>query len=96
MSPGHERGFGFLSNVAVDQHVSQRGRENDLTKVIAAHPRLLGVGIDESTAVMVEGNIMTVIGRGKVWITDGSDHDGLPYYGLTPGIRFDLSKWQVL
>jgi len=96
MSPGHERGFGFLSNVAIDQHVSQRGRENDLTQVIAAHPGLLGVGIDESTAVTEEGNTMTVIGRGEVRLTDGSDHNGLPYYGLTPGIRFDFSKWQVL
>jgi cyanophycinase len=95
MAPGYERGFGFLSNVAIDQHVSQRGRSNDLSAVVAAHPGLLGVGIDESTAVIVQGNTMTVIGEGVVRITDGADHDGAPFYTLRPGARFDLASWQV-
>jgi cyanophycinase len=95
MAPGYERGFGFLTNVAIDQHVSQRGRENDLSAVIAAHPGLLGIGIDESTAVIVQGNTMRVIGAGVVRITDGATHDGLPFYTLKPGARFDLATWQV-
>jgi hypothetical protein len=37
MAPGHERGFGYLSNVAIDQHVRERGRENELSVVVAAH-----------------------------------------------------------
>jgi cyanophycinase len=96
MAPGYERGFGYLSNAAIDQHVTQRDRENDLSKVIAVHPGLLGVGIDESTAVTVQRNIMTVIGRGVVRITDGVDHKGLPYYVLKSGTRFDLANWHVL
>jgi cyanophycinase len=96
MAPGRERGFGYLSNVAIDQHVSERGRENDLSVIVAAHPGLLGIGIDESTAVVVEGNTLTVIGRGTVRITDGVDHDGLPFYVLKPGARFDLANWRVL
>ena len=95
MAPGYERGFDFLANVAIDQHVSQRDRENDLSTVIKAHPGLLGIGIDESTAVIVQGNTMTVIGAGVVRITDGADHDGLPFYTLNPGARFDLATWQV-
>jgi cyanophycinase len=95
MAPGYERGFGYLSNVAIDQHVSQRGRDNDLSVVVAAHPGLLGVGIDESTAVIVQGNTMTVIGKGMVRITDGADHGGTPFYTLKPGARFDLASWQV-
>jgi cyanophycinase len=95
MAPGYERGFGYLSNVAIDQHVSQRGRENDLSMVVAAHPGLLGVGIDESTAVIVRANAMTVIGNGMVWITDGADHGGTPFYTLKPGASFDLASWQV-
>jgi cyanophycinase len=38
MAPGHERNFGYVSNGAIDQHVSQRDRENDMAPVIAAHP----------------------------------------------------------
>lgn len=95
MAPGYERGFGYLSNVAIDQHVSQRGREDDLSVVIAAHPGLLGVGIDESTAVIVQGNAMRVIGKGMVRITDGADHGGAPFLALKPGARFDLASRQV-
>jgi cyanophycinase len=62
MSPGHARGFGYLANVAIDQHVLVRGRQNDLARVIAAHPGLLGVGIDEGTAAIVQRNTMIVIG----------------------------------
>src|SRR5712664_1344464 len=46
MAKGHERGFGFLPNSAIDQHVSLRHREHELEPVVAAHPRLLGIGID--------------------------------------------------
>jgi cyanophycinase len=95
MAPGYERGFGYLTNVAIDQHVAQRDRENDLSVVVAEHPGLLGVGIDESTAVIVQGNTMTVIGRGVVRITDGADHGGEPFYTLKPGARFDLASWQA-
>ena len=95
MAPGYERGFGYLSNVAIDQHVTQRGRESDLSVVVAAHPGLLGIGIDESTAVIVQGNTMTVIGKGMVRITDGTNHGDAPFYTLKPGTRFDLASWQI-
>jgi cyanophycinase len=96
MAPGYEQGFGFLSNVAIDQHVTQRGRDNDLSIVVAAHPGLLGLGIDESTAVIVQGNTMTVIGKGVVRITDGAQHTGELFYTLKPSARFDLASWQAL
>jgi cyanophycinase len=76
--------------VAVDQHLLPRKRVGDLPAVVAAHPELLGIGIDESTAVVVEGDRFEVIGRGVVGIYDGRDHDGRPYYLLAPGERFDL------
>jgi cyanophycinase len=95
MAPGYERGFGYLSNVAIDQHVRERDREKDLSVVVAAHPGLLGVGLDASAAVIVQGNTMTVIGDGVVWITDGADHGGEPFYTLQPGARFNLATWQV-
>jgi cyanophycinase len=96
MSPGHEQGFGYISNAAIDQHVDARERECDLAQVVAAHPELLGIGIDEGTAVEVKRNVMTVIGIGRVLITDGAVHEGLPYYSLVAGDRFDLARWTKL
>ena len=90
MAKGYEAGFGYLRGVAVDQHILPRRRADDLVPVIAAHPELLGLGIDEATAIVVEGDRFEVIGRGVVGIYDGKDHDGKRYYFLAPGERFDL------
>ena len=66
-----------------------------MATVVAARPGLLGIGIDESTAVIVQGNTMTVIGNGVVRITDGAQHVGEPFYTLKPGARFDLANWRA-
>ncbi|MFN0121123.1 MAG: cyanophycinase, partial [Blastocatellia bacterium] len=92
MAPGYEQGFGFLRNTAIDQHLNTRKRELDLAPVIQKHPDLLGIGLDESTAIVVEGNQFEVIGAGRVLINDGREHDGKPYYEMTTGARFDLKK----
>jgi cyanophycinase len=89
MSPGHEIGFGFLTNSAIDQHVDARERENDLAVVIKAHPELLGIGIDQSTSITVRGDTITVNGPGRVAIWDGKEHDGKGYYQLHTGDSFD-------
>src|SRR6185369_1088293 len=68
MAPGYETGFGFLKNMAVDQHLLTRKREKDMLEVVKAHPALLGVGIDEKTAIVVHGNEFNVIGPSKVAI----------------------------
>ena len=96
VAPGNEHGFGFLSNVAIDVHIGTRHREADLSQVIAAHPGLLGVGIDEGTAILVQGNSFVVLGPSIVAITDGALHEGRPYYILRQGARFDLATWQAL
>ena len=95
-SPDHETGFSYMSNVAIDQHVVVRHRECDLAKLIAKHPGLLGIGIDQSTAVIVKKNLMTVIGLGSVLITDGAEHGNLPFYVLKATDRFDLATWTEL
>ena len=86
MARGYERGFAFVHDVAIDQHLLTRKREKDLIAVIAAHPRLLGIGIDEGTAVVIQGDRLEVVGKSKVAIYE--PHKS--YYFLQPGDRFDL------
>jgi cyanophycinase len=96
MAPGHERGFGYLQNAAIDQHVVARGRVNDMEQVVATHPGLLGIAIDEGTAALIEKNTLTVLGRSVILITDGERHDGKSYYTLPAGRRFDLATWTII
>jgi cyanophycinase len=90
----HVEGFGFLKNSAVDQHLLRRNRQFDLIDVIAKHPDLLGIGLDENTAIVVEGDRFDVIGRGYVAIYDARHKTRPPakFYFLAPGDRFDLAK----
>ena len=90
MAKGHETGFALLPNSAIDQHIIKRHREADLDPVIETHPKLLGIGIDESTAIVVRGSRFEVIGDSKVAIHDGKQHGGKGYYFLSPGDQFDL------
>lgn len=65
------RGFGFLTNAIVDQHFLRRKRYARLLGLALDHPTLIGVGIDESTALEVGANgRWTVRGSGKVLIVD--------------------------
>jgi|SRR5579864_4658312 len=89
--PSHRVGFGLLSNSAIDQHLLARHRQNDLIPVIAAHPSLLGIGLDQSTAIVVHGSEFEVIGVSKVAIYDNRVHDGKKYYFLSHGQRFNLA-----
>ena len=91
MAPGYEKGFGYLKNVAIDQHLLKRRREKDLVPVVLKHPELLGIGIDESTALVVKGDRFDVIGTSKVAIYEhGSAAKGDGYYFLNAGDGFDL------
>lgn len=65
-------GLGFLSAVVIDQHFAERGRVGRLVAVVAQNPRALGVGIDEDTAVVIEGGReFRVMGAGAVYVVDG-------------------------
>jgi len=89
MAPGHEVGFALLPDVAIDQHVIVRHRENDLASVIAAHPQLLGIGIDQSAAIVVHGDFFETM-AGQVLINDNKRHGDKAYYVLSPGQKFNL------
>jgi cyanophycinase len=103
-------GFGLLQDVIVDQHFSQRGRMGRLLAVFAANPGLLGIGLDEDTAVLIDREgMLEVLGSNMVTIVDGRDATS-DYYEreigdvltvvrsslnvLGPGRRFDLNTRQ--
>ena len=90
MAKGYEQGFGYLRGVAIDQHLLPADRQDDLVEVIDKKPELLGLGLDEPAAIVVQGDRFEVIGRSVVGIYDGKDHDGKRYYFLAPGEQFDL------
>ena len=94
MAPGHEQGFGFLKNVAVNPHLTSAKRDNELINVVDAHPEILGIGIDDDAALEVQGNRFEVIGTGRVAIYDNVRREGSWYYWLKPGDRFDLAEWR--
>ena len=99
MSPGHEVGFGFLRNSAIDQHLIARKRQDDLLPVIRSHPHLLGVGIDEATALVVQGRIAEVIGNSKVLFYDiklKKDLGEKFYISLDAGEQYDLKVRSIL
>ncbi len=63
-------GLGLLRDVVIDQHFAERGRIGRLIGAVAHSPRVLGIGIDEDTAIMVEGDDFRVLGSGAVYVLD--------------------------
>ena len=104
----HQVGFGFIKNIAIDQHVLARNRIFDLFDVLKIKPELLGMGIDENTAFIVNKNDAQVLGASYVaicdkgfWSRERSDQKNLPapedrFYFLRNGDRYDLGARQVV
>jgi cyanophycinase len=93
MMGDHQRGFGYLRGVGIDQHVLRRNRQFDMVEVIEAHPDLLGIGLDEDTAIVVQGDRFEVMGRSYALIYDNQTTTGADgkFYFLAPGDRFNLA-----
>ena len=65
-------GFGFAKDMIVDQHFAERGRVSRLLAVVAQNPRVLGIGIDENTAIEMKADReFSVLGDGGVTVLDG-------------------------
>jgi cyanophycinase len=93
MAPGYEQGFSLITGAAVDQHVTARHREGDLDAVVVKHPDVLGIGIDQSTAIEVKRDGFKVMGVGHVFIHDGAEQpNGGHYYLMRAGDAFDFGK----
>ncbi len=100
MAPGYERGgLGFLSGVAIDQHFTQRGRQPDMTRLVDRYPQLLGIGIDEKTAIIVEKSLARVVGQGRVHFYDRNQPvypDRPDFIALEAGQVYDLDQRKVV
>ena len=99
MAEGYERGLNFLPGVAIDQHFSQRKRHADMTSLMKTYPQVLGVGLDEKTAIVVKGHVAEVMGRNKVQFYDARKPAaaGQPDYEVVlPGGRYDLKARRAL
>src|SRR5499426_1211708 len=67
-------GLGLAKNMIIDQHFSERGRIRRLLGAVAQNPRMLGVGIDEDTAISIDGEHgFQVFGSGAVYVIDGRE-----------------------
>tara|TARA_R110002073_G_scaffold108336_5_gene243510 strand:+ start:91687 stop:92532 length:846 start_codon:yes stop_codon:yes gene_type:complete len=108
MMGDHEEGLGFITNIAIDQHVIARNRQFDIFEILKNKPELLGIGIDESTAIVVKGDTFKVIGKsyviiydGTFWSREGSRLKKLPpkdqlFYFLKKGDRYNLKERKVI
>lgn len=59
-------GMGFINKAIIDQHFIKRSRYNRLISVLADHPDKMVIGIDESTAIVVTGKKVRVVGESQV------------------------------
>jgi cyanophycinase len=104
-------GLGLLPGTVIDQHFEQRNRYGRLLMMVAQSPQLLGIGVDEDTAAVVEDGVLTVLGRGAVTILDPSNittnafdakrsapllASGVVLHVLPDGARFDLASRTLL
>jgi cyanophycinase len=105
-------GFGLLQDIIVDQHFSQRGRMGRLLSVFAGTPGLIGLGLDEDTAVLIDrkgtlealGSNMVTIVDGRNTISDYFDREegeiltitGSSLHVLADGRHFDLDTRRVI
>ncbi|WP_298232356.1 cyanophycinase [uncultured Azohydromonas sp.] len=89
-----DEGLDLLPGAIIDQHFSERRRLARLMSAVAQHPQLLGVGIDEDTALVVERGAIEVVGSGAVTLLDGR-HMASSIERAQPGDRLTLAGLRV-
>lgn len=95
----HQKGFEFLRRTAIDQHINTRNRWDDIVPLIAQRPDLLGIGLSEGTAIVVERDQFAVIGKWMVAVHDNT-RSWQPWekswFVLAPGDRYDMKARKVV
>jgi len=86
-------GFGFLPGTVVDQHFIKRNRQSRLLRVLDSHPDLVGLGIDEGTALVVDGPKLSVMGESQVMVCSPNVPDQPPQVRpLKAGVEIDFAS----
>ena len=96
--PNHQEGFKFLKRTAIDQHINTRNRWDDLIPVIQKFPTLLGIGLSESTAIVVKADTFEVIGKWKVAVHDNTrpyQPWEKPYFVLSAGDVYNMKTRKI-
>jgi cyanophycinase len=105
VDPKTSIGLGLWPEVIIDQHFVRRSRFNRLLSAVLSHPEDVGIGIDECTAIVVEGRYFEVVGKSHVIVIDARPRDKKPrkatepqatdnvaLHILRPGMRFHLDR----
>lgn len=108
----HTQGLGFLKNSVIDQHLLKRNREFDMVDFIRQSPTLIGIGLDEATAILVQRDTLEVLGKSYIAIYDyntiinatpkkqtGREDftvSGGPFFFLSEGQKYDLKNRKVI
>lgn len=93
--PEHQDAFNFLRKSAIDQHVDARNRWNDLIPVMDKFPDYIGIGLSESTAIVVRGDRFEIVGKGDVAVHDRTRAratDAPAFIKLGPGTAYDMKR----
>jgi cyanophycinase len=96
--PTHQEAFKFLRRSAIDQHINTRNRWDDLIPVMQKHPNLLGIGLSEGTAIIVNGDRFEVFGKWKVAVHDTTrvyQPWEKPYFVLSQGDVYNMKTRRV-
>jgi cyanophycinase len=91
-------GFGFIDRAIIDQHFVKRGRHYRLLNLLTQHPELVGIGIDEATAIVVAPDgTFSILGDSQVLIFDPAQQSAAqPVHVLSSGKRYCLNRQLVL
>jgi cyanophycinase len=98
LEPNHQDAFKFLRRSAIDQHINTRNRWDDLIPVIQKYPSLLGIGLSEGTAIIVNGDKFEVFGKWKVAVHDNTrlyQPWEKPYFVLSQGDVYNMKSRRV-
>ena len=95
----HTQGLAFLKNSVIDQHLLRRNRQFDLARFIRVAPDLIGIGLDEATAILVQRDTLQVIGKSYIAIYDYNTlmhNETAPFFFLSDGQKYDLRNRKVI
>ncbi len=88
---GYDRGFGFLTGVAIAASSQRKEASDELDQLRLEYPQVVGLGIEESTALIVHGHVMEVVGQNQVAVFDHLARDNSPSHAmLHHGDRYDF------